>query len=338
MTTLPTNIGAAALRWLGTAAFDGTLFAILCWLMSVTLLRRAGGRVLALLWFAALLRFALWSPLELHAVPLETFLRDAPQLAVLAIVSWIACGYALALSALVLRLLVRHHVLARSVDALLPAEPAVHDCVQAAAQQLTLLRAPRVRVTTQSVPPCCVGTLRPTLVLPKWLCEPGPRLQAVLLHELAHLERRDQFTVWIERAVACLFFFWPPVHWVARKLQEAREVACDQRAIECGAFRASEYATYLLEVVAKSRGRAGHEALAIGRTAARLERRIHHLLEDGSPPRPRLRHAALLSLLLMAALIGLRPQLAAPSVPHSQPVRFEQGGCDEASVALQCGP
>lgn len=38
------------------------------------------------------------------------------------------------------------------------------------------------------------------LRLTRWVCEPGPRLHAVLLHELAHLERRDHFTIWIERA------------------------------------------------------------------------------------------------------------------------------------------
>ena len=338
MTTLLTDIGAATLRWLATAAFDGTLFAALCWLMSVTLLRRAGGRVLALLWLAALLRFVVWRPLELHAVPLEAVLRDAPQRASAATASWFACGYAAILSAIVLSVLVRQHLLLRSVVELLPAEAAISACVRVAAQQLALSRTPSVRVTTQSVPPFCVGTLWPTLVLPQWLCEPGPRLHAVLLHELAHLERRDQFAIWVERAVVCLFYFWPPVHWVTRKLKEARELACDERAIERGAFDTSEYASHLLEVVARSRGRVAYEALAIGRTGTRLERRIDQLLEDGSPRKPSLRHDAVLIVLLMAALVGFRPQPAAPSVADRRPASFDDGGCDEPDVSLQCGP
>ena len=35
----------------------------------------------------------------------------------------------------------------------------------------------------------------------------------------------------LERLVTSLFFFWPPVLWVARKLEEARELACDEHAL-----------------------------------------------------------------------------------------------------------
>jgi beta-lactamase regulating signal transducer with metallopeptidase domain len=139
------------------------------------------------------------------------------------------------------------------------------------------------------------------------------------------------------------------VHWVTRKLHEARELACDERAIECGGFTAPEYASHLLDVVARTGGRAAYEALAIGRTAARLERRIDSLLEDRGPRRGSSHHAAVLTMLLIAALVGLRPQLAVPTTPAAssqavsvadpgQQTSHDEGGCDEQGITLQCGP
>lgn len=348
MTAALTELGAAAARWFATAAFDGSIFAVLCWLTSITLLRRAGGRLLALLWLAALLRFVVWGPLVLHPVALG-MLDAATRHASSAGALWLALGYGAVLSAIVTRVLVGQHRLQRDVAALPPAPLSIIACVRNTAQQLSLTQPPSVRVTSNSVPPFSVGTLHPILVLPEWLCQPGPRLQAVLLHELAHLERRDHFSIWIERAIACLFFMWPPVHWVARKLHEARELACDERAIERGNFTAQEYAGHLIEVVARTRGRVTREALAMGRTAARLERRIDWLLDCDRARRPIIGHAVVLTVLLTAALVALRPRAAMPTVSRasgpsvfdadaSQLSSFDEGGCDESSLALQCGP
>jgi beta-lactamase regulating signal transducer with metallopeptidase domain len=146
--------------------------------------------------------------------------------------------------------------------------------------------------------------------------------------------------------VACLFFFWPPVHWVSRKLQEARELACDERAIERGAFSAPEYASHLLEVVAATCGRADHHALAIGRSALRLERRIDRLLEVELPRSLGWRHGAVLLVLLFAALIGFRPAVPAAPLPvfgacggrgaSLQPPAADS--CSGDDCALQCQP
>lgn len=330
------ELGAAVARWFAAAAFDGTVFAALCWLTSITLLRRAGGRLLALLWLAALLRFVVWGPLELHAVPLAIAPDAAPAQPSSTIALWLVLGYAAVLCVVLARALVRQQRLRRSVAALPPASAATIECVRQAARQLSLRNIPSVRTTHASIPPFCIGTMHPVLVLPGWLCEPGPRLHAVLLHELAHLERRDHFTIWIERAIAYLFFVWPPVHWIARKLQDARELACDERAIERGGFTTPEYASHLLDVVARTRGRVTRDALAMAHTAARLERRIDWLLDDN---RPLLRHAAVMFTLLLAALVALRPELAAPTftTAASIPADFDEG-CDEAAAALQCGP
>src|SRR6185312_14939220 len=123
---------------------------------------------------------------------------------------------------------------------------------------------PDVRVSADEVAPFSIGPMRPIVVLPRFLCEPGSqRLHAVLLHELAHVARRDHAVLWFERAVRSLFFFWPPVHFISRKLDEARELACDERAIARGGLCPIEYAGLLVDVVALTRPALGSEAPAM---------------------------------------------------------------------------
>lgn len=142
-----------------------------------------------------------------------------------------------------------------------------------------------------------------------------------MLHELAHLQRRDHWFLWLERCVASVFFFWPPVHWVCRKLDEARELACDERAMVRGALSPIDYGEHLLAVVTLARGRrALSSALGMGRAGARLEQRIERLLQAGSGPQRRRERSPsgwerlALGLLLVCALFGVRPtrELAQP--------------------------
>ena len=327
-------LGVSLARWLGAGALDGTLLAAAAWLACVTLLRRSSGRVLALLWLGVLVDFTLLRPVQMR--PVQMF--ALPQLAVLdpAALAAIApappsLGYAVlvfvygaVVSLLIARLVIRQRRLRRRIRSFSPAEPVVLSSVRAAARRLSLARLPEVRITDAPISPFTLGPLEPTLVLPRWLCLPGARLDAVLLHELAHLARRDHLLIWLERGVASLFFFWPPVHWVCLQLDEARELACDERAIRCGAFPAVEYGQHLVAVVALARERlAVGGALRIARSAWRLERRIDRLLQGAWAERRSWLEGAALSVLAVCALLGVRPapalRLAAPSAAAELP-------------------
>jgi beta-lactamase regulating signal transducer with metallopeptidase domain len=319
-------------RWLGAGTLDGTLFALLGWLVSVTLLRRSSGRVLALLWLSVLVEFVLLRPVPMFAVPplelepglfpsrgLDLAASAARPLAANPLSAALVLVYGAVVSCLLVRLVARQRRLRRHIRTLRAAEPALLEHVQAAARRLSLARVPEVRITDARLSPFTLGPLRPTLVLPHWLCVPGARLDAVLLHELAHLERYDHVLLWVERVVASLFFFWPPVHWVCAKLDEARELACDQRAIQRGAFPAVEYGQHLLAVVALARERlAVAGALSIARSAWRLERRIDRLLQEAWSRRRRWPEGAALALLAVGSLLGLRPAQPLPQ-PSAAP-------------------
>ena len=117
--------------------------------------------------------------------------------------------------------------------------------------RLGLPRAPRVVLTNADVSPFVCGVFRPTLVLPASLpasLEPA-QLEQVLLHELAHLRRRDLVWGWTVEAARVFYFFHPLVHWVGYRLRLERELACDQVAMSASGHDPSVYAETLLRVV-----------------------------------------------------------------------------------------
>jgi beta-lactamase regulating signal transducer with metallopeptidase domain len=74
-------------------------------------------------------------------------------------------------------------------------------------------------------------------------------LRHVLLHELAHLRRRDLVWGWISELARVVYFFHPVVHWIAYRARLERELACDQLAMSHSGHDAQEYASTLVRVV-----------------------------------------------------------------------------------------
>jgi len=117
------------------------------------------------------------------------------------------------------------------------------------ADRLELDRAPRLVRSDDAKMPFACGLLRPTIVLPaesdSWTLD---RRRAVLLHELAHVRRRDLVGHTIGRFACALYWFHPLVWTAAKRLRSESERACDDLALNCGA-RASDYAEHLLDIV-----------------------------------------------------------------------------------------
>jgi uncharacterized protein (TIGR03435 family) len=78
--------------------------------------------------------------------------------------------------------------------------------------------------------PCVFGIIHPVLILPDGIGDrlPPIELETVLQHELCHIRRRDNLTASLHMLVAALFWFYPLVFWIGRKLVDERERACDE--------------------------------------------------------------------------------------------------------------
>jgi beta-lactamase regulating signal transducer with metallopeptidase domain/HEAT repeat protein len=121
------------------------------------------------------------------------------------------------------------------------------------ADRLGIEHAPRlVRSDAVKMPFAC-GLVTPTIVLPAesdaWLPE---RRSAVLMHELAHIKRRDLLGHTLGRLACALYWFHPLVWTAARRLRIESERACDDLALTCG-LRATSYAEHLLDIVSNIR-------------------------------------------------------------------------------------
>ena len=112
---------------------------------------------------------------------------------------------------------------------------------------VSILVSPLVKV------PGAIGFLRPAVVLPPWLAEDltAIELKYVVLHELAHLQRWDDWTTLAQKLVKAILFFHPGVWWIERKLFLDREMACDD-AVLARAGSARVYAECLARVAEKS--------------------------------------------------------------------------------------
>jgi beta-lactamase regulating signal transducer with metallopeptidase domain len=123
------------------------------------------------------------------------------------------------------------------------------------ADRLGIDDAPRVLRCDEIRVPFAAGIVRATIVLPAecddWT--PGQR-DAVLIHELGHVRRRDLLGHTLGRLACALYWFHPLVWTAARRLRDASERACDDLAIRLGS-RPSEYADHLLRLVTSTGSR-----------------------------------------------------------------------------------
>jgi HEAT repeat protein len=154
------------------------------------------------------------------------------------------------------------------------------------ADRMGLDATPRLLVSRHTKMPFACGVLAATIVLPEecnaWSLD---RRRAVLLHELAHVRRRDLLGHLLGRLVCAVYWFHPLVWMAATRLRSESERACDDLALACGT-RATDYAEHLLDIVTAVRRDATPTlALAMARRKE-FEGRMLAILD------PELRHSS----------------------------------------------
>ena len=202
----------------------------------------------------------------------------------------------------VARSLWRLHALRRNCVTIDPAtlDPMVQDTVRkhGANRGVALCSSSQVKV------PAAVGLCRPAIVVPQWaLLElSADELNQVVLHEVAHLRRWDDWTNLAQQVVKAFFFFHPAVWWIEKKAALEREMACDDAVLEETA-RPRAYAECLVRLAEKT---SAHRSLALAQAALgkmrQMSTRVAQILDANRPARSR---AGLPAVACLVTLFGI---------------------------------
>jgi beta-lactamase regulating signal transducer with metallopeptidase domain len=154
--------------------------------------------------------------------------------------------------------------------------------VQETLREFQPLREVRLAVSEKLTVPAAIGFFHPMIVLPKWTLHElsTAELNSILIHELAHLQRRDDWTNLAQKVLRALLFFHPAVWWIEPQLSLEREMACDDVVLSRTA-NPRAYAECLVTVAERSFMRRG---LALAQAAVSKMRqttlRVSQILDD----------------------------------------------------------
>ncbi|MGH9332921.1 MAG: M56 family metallopeptidase, partial [Vicinamibacteria bacterium] len=127
-------------------------------------------------------------------------------------------------------------------------EESWQELLASARRRLAITRTVRLRIGDVSSLPMTLGLFRSTILLPEEaLSYSEERKLGVLLHELAHVRRRDCLTLALGQLASALYW-WHPLVWIAvREMRLLGERASDDLVLHAGA-RPADYAHDLLEM------------------------------------------------------------------------------------------
>ena len=209
---------------------QGTAIALFAWLLLRLIGRRNSGTRFAV-WFSALLAIVLAPLVELPgaAAPMTHPASAAftmPQAwSLYLFVGWaVIAVVGLARLAVGLRHLGGIRKNCKTVN-LADLDPAIGQTLA----EFRSVRSVELCTSEELNVPTAVGFFRPAVVIPRWALGElsAAELNAVVLHELAHLRRWDDWTNLAQKFLRALFFFHPAVWFVESRLSLEREMACD---------------------------------------------------------------------------------------------------------------
>jgi beta-lactamase regulating signal transducer with metallopeptidase domain len=123
--------------------------------------------------------------------------------------------------------------------------------------------------------PIAVGWLRPMVILPlSTLSGLSPKeLDAILIHELAHISRHDYLVNLLQVSAETILFYHPAVLWLSNRIRDEREDCCDDVVIALQGDRV----TYANALANLEEYRAFSPQLVVPATAGDLLRRIRRI-------------------------------------------------------------
>lgn len=272
-------------------------------------------------------------------------------------VAWLLVGWAIVALLVLAQLPIGVAVIAwrRRIAARLDDEP-WNSLAADLARSLGLRRSVPLLINADSTMPMAAGIFRPAILLPAEARDwPPDKRRVVLLHELAHVRRRDCLTHAVAHAALALHWFNPLAWFAMRRLTPEREMACDDMVLNAAitpadvaasggggglpgagaeatppGAGASTYAAHLLEIARTTHTVASTTTSAVAVTMARpsqLEGRLRAILDAARPRNPAT--GRMLALAIVAAAVLLVPLAS---------VRLSQAQADDEDLYKPIAP
>ena len=169
----------------------------------------------------------------------------------------------------------------------------------------------RLKVSPGIQTPAVFGVFRPTVLLPEtWEGRfDRAELQAILVHELAHVRRGDLVWGWVVTVISCCYWFHPAV-WLANgMMRKEREMACDDVVLNVTGQKGETYASTLVHVAESFHGRVPRGVGALGVLEV-YDHLLHRVRSAADPARSRglgWRSVALFGAVALLVPMGIWP-------------------------------
>jgi len=147
--------------------------------------------------------------------------------------------------------------------------------------RIGLSRPVRLLVSSLVQVPTVVGWLRPVVLVPAGALAglPAEYMEALLIHELAHIRRHDYLVNLLQSVTEALLFYHPAVWWVSGHIRAERELCCDDVA----ARASDDVLTYARALAELESYRPAHVGAAMAANGGSLADRIARLLGQSRP-------------------------------------------------------
>jgi beta-lactamase regulating signal transducer with metallopeptidase domain len=283
MVSLFSDLSATAVGALFSAIWQGTLLAV-CVALCLRLIPGLGAAARSVIWMNV---FALL--LLLHVLPAFSGYSQGtnpvqaplfhldPRWSIALAGAWALLS--LWRAAQLLLSAIRLRGLASQASPLRP-DPALQALLETQAGGQLWSRSAELCTSTDVQRPSMLGFFRPRILLPPDLLQKlSPvEMQQVVLHEMEHLRRADNWTNLLQKLGLVLFPLNPVLLWVERRLCAERELACDDRVLRLSPGRKA-YALCLTRLAEHSMLRRSLSlALGAWERQSELVRRVHRIL------------------------------------------------------------
>jgi bla regulator protein blaR1 len=163
--------------------------------------------------------------------------------------------------------------------------------------------------------PVALGYLKPMILLPVGMLSglPQDQVEAIVIHELAHIKRYDFLLNLFQTIIETLFFFHPVVWWITSLLKNERENCCDDLTLKlCGGSLVYFKALYNLQQIYSEESE--FVLAAIGKRN-QLFRRINRMNSNNRTTSYGVKFAVFACVLIILAAVSVYSTSSAKDLP-----------------------